>query len=478
MKARLLLIAVVAFAAMAFSGSVCAQTDEVMTESSLVSYVRATLLADYSESELAGMFPKVKEEAEMGKSMKSESLLASMYLTGIGTSQNFDEAKHWYASARDGGDKFAMYIWGILSEYGLLGVSKNMITGALPMYTGASRRGFAPAQYRLAFLEHNSRDASRRTHAIYWMKQAAEQDYKDAKLKVVEWTREISEKPADKVSAPSAPATGSSTRTSGTAAGSSTRASGATPPTSERTSGTTAASTASRASATGSSSSSSNTSGYSSYSSGGSSSYYSYKRPFNTLDEIHPVGISVGYVQKYWSFESESGSSTFGYWDDSENIKGVQAGLRIEPQFKYGFALDTGLYYEFYYSESKPQVSDDIRFRPSFEEHSLYLPVHLEYRLNFSDNFQIFIYGGVGLDYSLSDKIKSNSEDIYYEDEEAYDRAIWRKFNASYEAGAGIAVSRVQLNFTTAKSFLSMEDEADGVYRLNKGVSVSLSYMF
>lgn len=179
MKARLLLIAVVAFAAMAFSGSVCAQTDEVMTESSLVSYVRATLLADYSESELAGMFPKVKEEAEMGK---SGYLLASMYLTGIGTSQNFDEAKHWYASARDGGDKFAMYIWGILSEYGLLGVSKNMITGALPMYRGSAMRGFAPAQYRLALYEY---ETSRKGYAIHWMKQAAEQDYKDAKLKVV-----------------------------------------------------------------------------------------------------------------------------------------------------------------------------------------------------------------------------------------------------------------------------------------------------
>lgn len=467
MKARLLLIAVVAFAAMAFSGSVCAQELEHLQEEYVESW-REKLLEIRDESVWIGLSPMIEKLAELGDA-KEQYLLGMMCLTGIGTLQNYKLALKWFALAAGQGYTAAQYMMGEMYMCGF-GISQNYAE-ALKWYKLAADQGDVSSQYAIGCIYESGLGVDKNySEALKWYKRAADQG--DSKAK------EGYDRLSSKVSALSAPATGSSARTSGTAAGSSTRTSGTTPPTSERTSGTTAASTASRASATGSSSSSSNTSGYSSYSSGGSSSYYSYKRPFNTLDEIHPVGISVGYVQKYWSFESESGSSTFGYWDDSENIKGVQAGLRIEPQFKYGFALDTGLYYEFYYSESKPQVSDDIRFRPSFEEHSLYLPVHLEYRLNFSDNFQIFIYGGVGLDYSLSDKIKSNSEDIYYEDEEAYDRAIWRKFNASYEAGAGIAVSRVQLNFTTAKSFLSMEDEADGVYRLNKGVSVSLSYMF
>lgn len=258
MKARLLLIAVVAFAAMAFSGSVCAQVIDLHT---FIEEIREGMQSENPESEYVRLFPEVKKIAGQGDA-EAQMVLGAMYLAGIGTSQNYAEAFKWTKLSAGQGNCTAQCIIGMMYELGV-GVSKNHF------------------------------------EALKWIKLSADQGEPSAK--------NLYEVLSSTVSAPSTPATSSSTRTSGTAAGSSTRTSGTTPPASERTSGTTAAPPASRASATGSSSS--NTSGYSSYSSGGSSSYYSYKRPFNTLDEIHPVGISVGYVQKYWSFESESGPS-------------------------------------------------------------------------------------------------------------------------------------------------------------------------
>lgn len=192
------------------------------------------------------------------------------------------------------------------------------------------------------------------------------------------------------------------------------------------------------------------------------------------------MGLLVGYVQKQWTFTSGEGSWKYGYWDDSKFLNGLQAGIRVEPLFNYGFGIDTGLYYEFYYSQSKPMLSDDgsTRFRPSYEEHALYLPLRLEYRLNFSDNFQLFFYGGLGLDYTISAKIKTNSEDVYYEEDDAYDSAVWKKFNASLEYGGGLRIHGVQLNFTMSNGLVKMEDEADGVFKLSKPLAVSVSYMF
>ena len=50
-----------------------------------------------------------------------------------------------------------------------------------------------------------------------------------------------------------------------------------------------------------------------------------------------PIWISVGYVQKQWTVKENGESSKMGYWDDTKYLSGIQAGIRIEPLFKYGF---------------------------------------------------------------------------------------------------------------------------------------------
>ncbi len=210
-------------------------------------------------------------------------------------------------------------------------------------------------------------------------------------------------------------------------------------------------------------------------------SSYSYRKrhkPFNCPNEDHPVaGFSVGYVQKQWSVKSDGEKFKVGYWDDSKYISGVQAGIRVEPLFKYGFGIDTGLYYEFYYSKSKPQTSDGVEFSPSMQDHSLYLPIHAEYRLNFSDSFQAFFYGGVGFNLVVASSIKTNSDILEYDEDDAYRSLDFKKFNASVEFGGGLRYSCFQLNFTMSKGLLKMNSSDEIMIKQNK-MMCNLSVMF
>lgn len=143
-----------------------------------------------------------------------------------------------------------------------------------------------------------------------------------------------------------------------------------------------------------------------------------------------------------------------------------------------GFGVNTGLYYEYYHSKSKPISYEGTEYEPSIEEHSLYVPLHLEYRLNFSSKFQMFFYGGIGLDYVLSAKLKTNDENLTYDEDDAYENANLKKFNTSLEYGGGIRVYRVQLNFTLTNGLLNVYKESDTNIKQHKSLMCSLSYMF
>lgn len=211
-----------------------------------------------------------------------------------------------------------------------------------------------------------------------------------------------------------------------------------------------------------------------------------YKKKFNSPYEPKIGGFSLGYVTKQWEISQDGMVEKMGYWDDKKSLNGIQVGIRLEPQFKYGFAINTGLYYEYYFSNTDEAVINDEYDRPlsckgKLEEHNLYLPIHFEYRLHFSDNFNVFFYGGLGLDYGLGGTIKF--KDIPgYEDtsfNNIYDEAwAWKRFNASFEYGAGIRIYGVQIHATTSKGLINMSEEDDLKVKMNKNLSLGLSFMF
>ena len=97
----------------------------------------------------------------------------------------------------------------------------------------------------------------------------------------------------------------------------------------------------------------------------------------------------------------------------------AQIGIKFEPLFKYGFGLNTGLILEGY--------SDNI-FENDFYFYAINIPLHLEYRLNFHKWFNMYFYGGVGVN-AISDS-----------DFEDYDLPV------TLEYGGGIRFNKIQLS--------------------------------
>ena len=214
--------------------------------------------------------------------------------------------------------------------------------------------------------------------------------------------------------------------------------------------------------------------------------YRSYKKEWNSPNEPKIIGLSLGYVTKQWSLSQEGRSEKIGYWEDKKYLTGLQVGIRVEPQFKYGFALNTGLYYEYYFSNTDNTVitdeyNNELSCKGKLKEHNLYLPIHFEYRLHFSDNFKVFSFGGIGLDYGLGGAIKytdiSGYEDTTFDN--IYDDSwAWKRFNTSLEYGAGIHIYGIQLHFGMAKGLINMSDDDKVKVKMNKNLSIGLSYMF
>jgi hypothetical protein len=110
-----------------------------------------------------------------------------------------------------------------------------------------------------------------------------------------------------------------------------------------------------------------------------------------------PLGLSLGAVQKQWEWKTYERTAKYGAWDKyGSYLEGIQAGVRVEPLFKYGFGLNTGLFYEYYFSKSDLQTGaytdapGIYYYVMNYTEHSLCLPLHLEYRANFAKKFQFF----------------------------------------------------------------------------------------
>jgi tetratricopeptide (TPR) repeat protein len=146
---------------------------------------------------------------------------------------------------------------------------------------------------------------------------------------------------------------------------------------------------------------------------------------------------------------------TLGY-AQMDYLEGLQFGLKAEPLFKYGFGLNTGILLEAYTNKELSSETND------FTMYALNIPLHLEYRLNFSKWFNIFAYGGAGFNAIID----SLSDDY--------------AFPVCFEYGGGLRVSHVQFNLGRSLYLGDFRDiQKFGInIKLYQNLVVSISYMF
>ena len=171
------------------------------------------------------------------------------------------------------------------------------------------------------------------------------------------------------------------------------------------------------------------------------------KIPYNIF------GLSAAYVQKGWFYQVPIKDTTadFNYvsWENPNQTNGVQAGFRIDPYFNsslFGLGISTGLYYQYAAKNFTRQDDKEKKFKKTIEEHSLYLPIHLIYRYDFTKMVGIFINGGLGIDCSLALFVNAVSDgsnvpttnNVY----EKINPKIGNRFVFTGEYGVGIKLSR------------------------------------
>jgi len=191
------------------------------------------------------------------------------------------------------------------------------------------------------------------------------------------------------------------------------------------------------------------------------------KIPYNIF------GLSAAYMQKDWFYQIPIKDTTADYdyvsWENPNKTNGVQAGFRIDPYFNsslFGLGISTGLYYQYAAKSFTKHDDNEKKYKKSIAEHSLYLPIHLIYRYDFTKTVGIFINGGLGIDCSLALSVnaKSADSDIPYDSKNIYESTnskIGKRFVFTGEYGGGIKVSRCIFAITSSLKLFKQTAKTD-----------------
>jgi hypothetical protein len=201
--------------------------------------------------------------------------------------------------------------------------------------------------------------------------------------------------------------------------------------------------------------------------------------PWEIEYEARPFGLSVAYVTKEWVTSGENFKMHENVWgDENKKLHGLQVGFPMQPAFSWGGGLYTGIFYEYYVS-----TNDEMRnngYLDKFEEHCLYIPVQLSFRLPFSETIALFVHGGLGLDYGVHAEFSSSDEEEGSTSTDYYGEEMYPgRFNLSTEIGAALSFGAFRLGAQYSKGLINhnfYSDLGDYKTRQNK-FTISLGLM-
>ena len=201
-----------------------------------------------------------------------------------------------------------------------------------------------------------------------------------------------------------------------------------------------------------------------------------------------PFGISVGLVTK-----QISDGSTKTPWMmldqiatgkmDKKSSPSFQIGFSWSPEFRYGIGLQTGIFYELSvdsYSISETIMGESISSKLKLDEHTLSIPVRVQYRYEIIPDLSVFIYTGPSFDISLAYNataemsamgISESEKDNLYSDSDN------NQFHLMWGAGAGVRWKFLQLNIGGDWGLTPLYKSESSAH-LNKPFHITLSYRF
>lgn len=217
--------------------------------------------------------------------------------------------------------------------------------------------------------------------------------------------------------------------------------------------------------------------------------------------DTDPFGISVSYVQKWWNVKNtEKETKVNPVWNkEGDVLDGIQAGVFYEPAWWFGLGVYTGVFYEYYYSKASKEkvftkdfeseeygvVTNKYNF---FSEHSIYMPLHLYYRIPFSRTWALKLHGGVGMDWGVYTSFTNNNdrhaqpiEDYYKETHYSAEGARYpKRINFSLEGAISLRMENIMLNFQYSRGMTDhkLYSDPDVLWTKMNKTTIGLSYVF
>ena len=128
------------------------------------------------------------------------------------------------------------------------------------------------------------------------------------------------------------------------------------------------------------------------------------KNMFTSQDKLFQWGLSAGWVAKEWTTTANGRTYHENLWGDRDKMfHGFQFGLHAQQSVFNGIGWRTGLYYEWYISTSS-YVKEQGFSR--FNEHGLYLPLHIIFQMSPIKNVCIMPYAGFGFNWAIYGNFK------------------------------------------------------------------------
>ena len=197
-----------------------------------------------------------------------------------------------------------------------------------------------------------------------------------------------------------------------------------------------------------------------------------------------PFGLSIGYVSKQCNNMGQKIPwVNCGYDESKKSSPALRVGLWYAPEFGYGIGLQTGIYYEFSYSQYETNYTDghghimEESAKVLLTEHNLSIPLRIQYRYEIIPDLSVFIYTGPSFDFSVAydEKVTLGNESgtiSMYEMEKGLNR-----YNILWGVGGGIRWKGLQLTLGGDWGLTNLVKDYSGT-KLNKPFSISLQHLF
>lgn len=217
------------------------------------------------------------------------------------------------------------------------------------------------------------------------------------------------------------------------------------------------------------------------------------------------VGLTIGYVQKQLkehyeeTYKGETNeedlTGSFLLGRNKKSTPAMTLGLTINPTFKYGLGLRTGVFME--YGREKAKVTQEIEKAPyevemTVEAHdfTLSVPLQVSYRYEIWNKISVMIYTGPvfsfgAYQFQSAEGVKTKNIYTYDKEKEEYG-GKWKGFNALWGVGAGFQWDRLRLDiggeFGMIKKDKYSEDDSyisqEYYSKWNKPLYVTLTCFF